>query len=162
VNKSHKEVLNNIFNHKDALEKALGLPYVWVRGKEHLVCNKSGEKADLIFQDMFDPYKGLREATCYILELKKEKGDHELLGQIKKYMMSMEKQARYGHWTDVKGLAVAPSFSESCLKLLWKAKIRTFLYSEDRKGCPVLTETKIKRQAVLTEDHLRDLHDYTI
>jgi hypothetical protein len=161
MKKSHKEVLDNIFKHKEALEKAMGLPYVWVRAKELPVINKTGERADLVFQDMFDAYKGLPEATCYILELKKERGDHELLGQIKKYMMAMEKKARYGHWGTVKGLAVAPEFSESCLKLLWKAKIRTFLYSEDQKGTPVLTEKKIQRKAILTEDHLRDLDEYT-
>lgn len=160
--KSHKEVLKNIFRHKEALEKALGLPYVWVSGMEVQVANESNERADLVFRDMYDPYRGLPEATCYILELKKERGDHELLGQIEKYMDAMRKRARHGHWTDVKGLAVAPEFSNSCLRLLWRAKIRTFIYSEDINGLPVLTEKKIVRKAVLTEDHLRELDECSI
>jgi hypothetical protein len=102
MRKSHKEVLDNIFKHKEALEKTLGLPYVWIRGKELPVINRTGERADLVFQDMFDAYKCLPEATCYILELKKERGDHELLGQLKKYMNAMEKKARYKQWTEVK------------------------------------------------------------
>lgn len=151
---SHKEVLDNIFKHKESLEKALGLPYVWIRSKEFVVDNVSEERADLVFQDMFDPYRGLPEATCYILELKKEKGDHELLGQIKKYMDAMEAQKKYKHWGFVKGIAVAPDFSKTCLKLLWKAKIKTFLYSEDNNGYPILTEEKIKRKPLLKESQI--------
>jgi len=160
--KSHAEMLRNISKHKKALEHALGLPYVWVRGEEFIVDNITEERADLVFQDMFDPYQGLPEATCFILELKKDKGDHALLGQIKKYMDAMESRAKYGHWGKVAGLAVAKDFSDSGLKLLWKAKIRTFLYSEDRNGHPVLSETKIKRKAIMTEDSMRLLDECAI
>ena len=47
--KSHTEILLNIWEHKDALEKVLGLPYVWIRGKEFVVDRQSGEAADLVF-----------------------------------------------------------------------------------------------------------------
>ena len=153
--KSHAEMLDNIWKHKDALEKALGLPYIWIRDKEYVVDNISGERADLVFQDMFDAYQGLPDATCFILELKRDRGDHELLGQIKKYMDCMERKIRYKHWGKVEGLAVARDFSDSGLRLLWKAKIRTFIYSEDRDGLPVLFEKKMQRQPVLTEYQMR-------
>ena len=71
------------------MEKALGIPYIWIRGKEFIVDNNTEERADLVFQDKFDPYCGLSESTCFVLELKREKGDHELLGQIKKYISSL-------------------------------------------------------------------------
>jgi hypothetical protein len=157
--KTHTQMLDNICKHKESLEKALGIPYVWIRGKEFQVNPVSDEKADLIFQDMFDPYVALSEATCFVLELKKGRGDHELLGQIKKYMNCMEKRA-YGHWSKVKGIAVAPDFTDSGLKLLWKENIRTFIYSEDREGKPVLIEKKIFRKAMLTENYIKECKEY--
>ena len=147
-------MLDNIWRHKEALEKTLGLPYVWIKDKEYVIDNVTGERADLVFLDMYDLYKGLPEATCYILELKKDRGDHELLGQIKKYMGAMESIISYGYWSTVVGMAVARKFTASGLKLLWKEGIRTFTYSEDADGNPILREERLQRKAVLTHSDL--------
>lgn len=160
--KSHKEILTNIWKNKEALEKALGLPYVFIRSTEFIIDRETGEAADLVFQDMFDDYQGLPEATLFVLELKKNRGDHELLGQIKKYMNVFEKMIPYGHWGKVRGLAVARDFTDSCLKLLWKDKIRTFLYHEDCNGYPILTEKKIRRTAVLNDYQMRLFNECSI
>lgn len=145
--KSHTEILDNIFKHKESLEKALNLPSIWIRDKEYVINKATGEKADLVFQDKHDHYRGLPDTTCFVLELKKDKGDHEILGQLQKYMDVLKLQIKYKHWDKVKGIAVAPSFTDSCLKLLWKNKIKTFIYSEDRNEKPVLTEQKMRRKA---------------
>jgi hypothetical protein len=146
--KSHAEILNNLYNNKESLEAALGIPYIWIRGKEFLVDKITDERADLVFQDEFNPFCGCQDATCFVLELKTEQGDHELLGQIKKYTTALQKRSRYGHWGKIKGIALAPEFCSSTLDMLWKEKIKTFLYHEGSNGLPILTEQKMSRKPV--------------
>jgi len=146
--KSHKEVLNYLCRNKEVLEKALGLPYIWVRSKEYPVSNLTDERADLVFQDKFDAYKGQKDAICFVLELKKDKGDHELLGQVKKYMHCLEKCIKYGHWGKVKGITLARKYTDSGIDLLWRAGIRTFVYNDATNGGINIKEKKIKRTAV--------------
>ena len=146
--KTHTELVNHFYYNKKVLEDALGLSYVWIRDREYLINRNTNERADLVFQDMFDPYKALKEATCYVLEIKKEKGDHEILGQLMKYIEVVEKIGKStGHWGTVKGMAAAHDYTESGVRLLWKAKFKTFLIRELDGGSIYLKEIKMKRKA---------------
>lgn len=145
---SHKEIQNYLFRHKEVLEAALGLPYVWIRGKEFVIKNPEKERIDLVFQDKFDAYRGLKDATCFVLEIKKEKGDHELLGQIKKYIDCMERLGKStSHWGRVKGITAARKYTKSGLRLLWKERIKTFLICGDVESGIKLEEKKPLRRA---------------
>jgi hypothetical protein len=147
--RSHKEILKYISRNKGVLEQALGLPYVWIRGMEFTVIRKTNERADLVFQDMFDPYHGLIDATCFVFELKKNKGDHEILGQLKKYINVMEEKGRATkHWGKVQGIAAAHDYTESGIRLLWDEGFKTFRIREHKVGIS-LEEIKIKRKAVI-------------
>ena len=146
---THTEILNYIFQNKEVLAKALGLPSVWIRAKEHVLIRKTNERADLVFQDKFDARRGLKDATCFVLELKKGQGDHELLGQVKKYMEVLNKLKVYGHWGHVRGLTAARNYTESGIRLLWEEKIKTFLIRENNVGI-WLDEVKPKRKAAIS------------
>jgi RecB family endonuclease NucS len=145
---SHKEVLRYLSTNKEVLADALGLPSIWVRSEEYVIDRKTKEKADLVFQDKFDPYQGLKDATCFALELKKEKGDHEVLGQLKKYTNVLNKLSRYGHWGKVEGIAVAQEYTKSGKELLWDEGFRTFIYyPASSGGFKLREEKKIIRKA---------------
>jgi len=144
---SHKEVLTYLSKNKEVLAKALGLPSIWVRSAEFVIDRKTKEKADLVFQDKFDPYKGLKDATCFALELKKEKGDHEILGQLKKYTGALNKLIKYGHWGKVEGVAVAQEYTKSGKELLWDEGFRTFVYYHSSGEIKLREEKKIVRKA---------------
>ena len=144
---SHKEVLQHLSKNKEVLANALGLPSVWVRSEEYVIDQETKEKIDLVFQDEFDPHQGLRDATCFALELKKEKGDHEVLGQLKKYTNVLKKLSKYGHWGKVEGLAVASDYTKSGKKLLWDEGFRTFVYYFSNNEFKLREEKRIIRKA---------------
>ena len=147
---SHKEVLEYIWEHKEVLGNILGLPDIWIRGKEFIIDKQTNEKADLVFQDIFNMNSGSPPATLFVLELKKETGDHEILGQLKKYVGEMDKMTKYGQWNKVEGIAVAHEYTKSGKKLLWDEGFRTFTYHTNAEGNIYLREDKkIIRKAVV-------------
>lgn len=147
---THTEILNYIYRNKGVLEEALGLPCVWIRGKEFVIDHETNERADLVFQDMFDAYRGLPEATSFVLEVKKDKGDHEIIGQLKKYINVIDKIGKgTGHWGKVQGVSAAHNYTESGVRLLWKEGFRTFIIRERSDRSIDLEEVKIKRKACI-------------
>jgi RecB family endonuclease NucS len=147
---SHKQILRYLWKNKEILKEALGLPYIWVRDTEYVIDNETQEKVDMVFQDMFDPHRGLREATCFALELKRDKGDHEVLGQLKKYVEVLEKISKYGHWGKVQGIALAQEYTKTGKKLLWDEGYRTFTYFvTESNDIKIREEKSIVRQAVI-------------
>jgi len=138
-----------MYKNSDVLGDALKLPNIWIRAKEYVINRKTNERADLVFQDVFDPYKALKKANCYVLEIKKDKGDHEILGQLTKYIEVLENVGKVTkHWGTVKGVAAAHNFTESGVRLLWKAKFKTFIIKE-YNDLVYLKEIKMKRKAML-------------
>jgi len=146
--KTHTQLVNYFFKNKGVLEDALGLPYVWIRDKEFVINRATNERADLVFQDAYDPYKVSTDITCFALEIKKDKGDHEILGQLKKYIEVLERiGSSTKHWGRVQGVSAAHNYTESGIRLLWKENFNTFLIREKLDNSIYLEEVKMKRKA---------------
>jgi len=140
LRQQHKSVLRELFFNADTLRQALGLDSIWMRGMEFQFDNLSPERADLVFQDKWDAYRVPEDVTCYVLELKSEVGDHEVVGQLKKAVTVMDVRGRStGHWHRTVGIAVARKFTKTGLELLWQEKYRAFEYTGD-EGDIKLTE----------------------
>lgn len=75
-----------------------------------LVEAKAGSgRADISFQV---------DRTLHIVELKKEKADHKVVGQVQKYMRHGGGLLHYGLYDDVVGWVVAPDFDDEAAREL--------------------------------------------
>ena len=127
----HQRMIEILARNPEILRSALGLSYVFIRDKEVNIDPLSDEKADLIFQDKFDISCPPIDTRLFVLELKSEAGDHELLGQLKK---AVDKFSRLGksikHWNEVIGITVAKDYVRSALSLLKNQNYKAFIWSE--------------------------------
>lgn len=127
----------------EILKGALGLDDIWICCTEYKLYSE--ERIDVVFQDKWSADKVNPDTTCYLLELKSEMADHEVVGQIAKYIKAMEKKKIIGHWHDVKGLIVAKDYSSSVLELLFENGVRCFRW-EEVENIIRLLEVKQKAQ----------------
>lgn len=67
--------------------------------------------------------------TVYPLELKKDQGRHDLLGQIEKYDLYHQFRLHYRHYDFVQGVTVCSSYDSFTLKELKKMRVKTIVYS---------------------------------
>ncbi len=126
----HSRMLHLLSYNYEILQEALSLPSVWIKGLEFVFSNDD-EKIDMIFQDRFNASSYDPETTLFVVELKSDIGDHELIGQIKKAVVAMEKQGKAYHcWNKVTGIAIAPQFTNSGLELLWQENYKAFQWHE--------------------------------
>jgi hypothetical protein len=133
--REHDRMVGVIFQDTSILKSALRLPRVFVRGREFVFDWTTGERADLVFQDRFDAYKGDTDAVAHVLELKSDLGDHEIVGQLDKAVQAVFKIGQATkHWGKVVGVAVARRYTASGVRLLRDAGHVSFLWSEDRSG----------------------------
>ena len=129
--REHDRMVDVLFNDVGIIKRALNLQTVFVRGKEYQFDPTSDERADLVFQDRFNPYKADQDATCWVMELKSDEMDHEGLGQLQKAVDALRKTGKSTkHWGNVRGMAVARRYTISGLKLLKDAGYSAFLWSE--------------------------------
>jgi hypothetical protein len=126
--KTHQKIIEKLWKNKEILRKALNLEKIWIRGKEFKVSNLSNEKADLVFQDGYNPNSLLEKFNCYVLELKKGKGDHEIIGQLKKYKTALQRGS-YGGFKEIIGIALANEYTKSGKEMLLEDGNRVFVYS---------------------------------
>lgn len=113
------------------LHETLNLPNLWIRKLEYVIDEITKEKADLVFQDNYDSFNRISNITCYVLELKSDIADHEVVGQLKKYIAVIDKKGKStGHWNKTIGIAVAKSFTESGLSLLKQENYQTYIWNE--------------------------------
>lgn len=145
---THKEIIRYFSRNKNILKTSLNLKDIWIRDDEFIIDNTTQEKADLVFQNKFNPNKVLKDTICYVLELKKDKGNHEMLGQLKKYKKALERTS-YGHWEKVEGIAVAKDYTKSAKELLLEEGFRIFRYSiQDDNSIKLLEEKDFKKMAI--------------
>jgi len=117
----HKRMVDILWRDKSIFASALNLDAekLWFRGKEFMFNKETGEKADMVFQDHWDAYRGDDNATCFVVELKSEQVDHEVLGQLKKAVDAMDRLGKSTkHWGRTVGVAVGKKFTASGLELL--------------------------------------------
>lgn len=77
------------------------------------------ERCDMVFQDNYDVYGSNQSSTCYVLELKSDEADHEVLGQLKKAVHVYQKIGEsYKCWKKVIGISVAKEFTASGMDLI--------------------------------------------
>jgi hypothetical protein len=129
----HKRMIGVLFKDKSILAKALGIQpsKLWIRGIECIIDRDTGECADMIFQDKWDAYRGDLTATCFVVELKSDFGDHELLGQLKKAMDVYDRIGKSTkHWGRTVGIAIAPTFTASGVQLLEDGPYFSFRWHE--------------------------------
>ena len=116
----HDRMVNYLCDNRNVVAEAIGLDDIWIRGKEFPVRLGGLERADIVFQDKYDS-KNEIDATLYVVELKSGEADHSIIGQLQKYVDEMSIRGKMnGHWKNVKGIAIAPPYKESALKLLEK------------------------------------------
>jgi hypothetical protein len=117
----HKRMVGILWRDKSIFASALNLDAgkLWFRGKEFVFNNATNEKADMVFQDRWDAYRGDEGATCFVVELKSDQVDHEVLGQLKKAVDAMDRWGKSTkHWDRTVGVAVGKRFTASGLELL--------------------------------------------
>lgn len=120
-----------LWRNPEILALALGKEKVWIRAREYLLDVQTNEKADLVFQDACIGVV-VPEITCYVLELKSDIGDHEILGQLQKATEIMKRIAsNCKHWEFVEGIAVSKRYTKSGLQLLNDNGFRAFVWNEN-------------------------------
>jgi RecB family endonuclease NucS len=127
----HKRMLWYLQQMPRLLAEGLGIEQIWVRGIEYRL--KTGDRVDLVAQDHTIIQVG-PDTTCYVVELKSDKGDHEILGQLKKAVVYLQRTGEaIGHWKHTVGVAIAKEYTESGLKLLLDAEMIPLLWMEDER-----------------------------
>lgn len=118
----HDRMVSYLCDNRNVVAEAIGLDDIWIRGREFPVQIGGKERADIVFQDKYDS-KNEVDATLYVIELKSDEADHEIIGQLHKYVNEMTVRGKTnGHWNRVKGIAVAPAYKESVLRLFEKTE----------------------------------------
>jgi hypothetical protein len=67
--------------------------------------------------------------TVYPLELKKDQGRHDLIGQIIKYDLYHRFRLHYRHYDFVQSVTICSSYEPYTLKELKKLRVKTIVYS---------------------------------
>lgn len=124
----HKRMVTCLSYHPEILREVLGLDFVWVRTTEYPLSNVTNERADLVFQDKYNAYHPEPDTTCFVVELKSDLADHEVVGQLQKAVDVLSEQGqRIKHWEHVVGIAVAKRYTRSALSLLHGAGFKALL-----------------------------------
>lgn len=129
----HQRMIWYLCKHTYLLEDVLSIRQgkLWVRGIEILINQETQEKADMVFQNKYDSYEmNIPNTTCYVVELKSEKVDHEVLGQLRKSITFFERQ-KYG-FDKVVGVAIGKTFTDSALEMLKNDNVICLIYGEER------------------------------
>lgn len=129
----HQRMIWHLCKHPHLLEDVLGIRQgrLWIRGIEVSIDCDSQEKADMVFQNKYDPYElNLPNTTCYVVELKSDRIDHEVLGQLRKALSHFERQ-KYGY-DSVVGVAIGKSYAQSALEMLKNADVICLQYGEEK------------------------------
>lgn len=135
ADREHDRMLTYLWRHPEVLGKSLHLPNVWIVMREYVLGPDTSERADLVFKDRFEPRNVTGEATCFVLELKSGKADHEVLGQIQKAVNHLTKKGKStGHWKEVRGVCVAKTYTESAKQLLKDAGFTACVWVESDRG----------------------------
>jgi hypothetical protein len=93
---------------------------VYLYNLEH-PCDPYG-KVDMVYQG---------KNTIYPLEVKKDQGRHDLIGQISKYDLYHKLRLHYHHYEFVQGVTVCSSYDEFALRELKLLGIKTLIYTPD-------------------------------
>jgi len=76
-------------------------------------------------------YKGQR--TVYPVEVKKDRGEHDLIGQIGKYDLYHRFRLHYGHYDFVRPVTICKTYDKYTLDELKGNGVLTFIYSNSGK-----------------------------
>lgn len=71
--------------------------------------------------------------TIYPLEVKKEQGRHDLIGQIYKYDLYHKMRLRYKFYKEVQSVTICQSYDAYTLNSLKRLSIKTMIYSFDNE-----------------------------
>jgi len=86
-----------------------------------------------------DPYGAvdmvfMGKGTVYPLEVKKDQGRHDLIGQIYKYDLYHKFRLHYKHYEKVQSVTICSSYEPYTLKSLKQLGVKTILYSIGADG----------------------------
>jgi len=152
---AHQRMLRVLWWNPDILAKAVGVEKVWCRSMEHIIDPNTQERVDLLFQDKYSASRPEKGTTCFVVELKSELGDHEIVGQLKKAVRRMEKAGKSTkHWDKTVGIAIAKKYTQSGMQLLWDEGFRVFQWSEVGDGIQLkeIHRPPVKRRAMSKEE----------
>lgn len=129
----HEIMLRHIQQNPSLLAAPLGVPQIWIRGVEYGL--SSGDRVDMVVQDHTIVQVG-PDTTCYVIELKSDKGDHEILGQLKKAIIHLQRIGESTHhWRKTVGVAIAPKYTKSGLQLLFDENMIPLLWLQSTRLC---------------------------
>jgi RecB family endonuclease NucS len=125
-------MVKTLMRHPESLAEPLGKDRLWIRGMEYKILD--GDRVDLVVQDHSIVSVG-SDTTCYAIEVKSGKGDHEILGQLKKAVNTLDKiGTAYRHWKHTVGISIAKKYTKSGLSLLLEEGMIPLLWHEDKES----------------------------
>lgn len=120
---THQEIVDNLWKNPFLIQSAMGWDTIWVKGKEFRYNNTSDERADMVVQNRYNPSQILPGTICAVLEIKSDRADHEVSGQLTKAVRVLDRVGKQtGFWESTTGIAIAPAFTRSAIDLLLSEK----------------------------------------
>lgn len=120
---THQEIVEALWKNPSLIQSAMGWDSIWVKGKEFRYSNTSEERADMVVQNRYNPSQILPGTICAVIEVKSDRADHEVSGQLTKAVRILDRVGKQtGFWESTTGIAIAPAFTNSALELLLSEK----------------------------------------
>jgi RecB family endonuclease NucS len=77
----------------------------------------------MVVQNRYNPSQILPGTICAVIEVKSDKADHEVSGQLTKAVRVLDSVGKQtGFWESTTGIAIAPAFTISAIELLLSEK----------------------------------------
>jgi len=126
----HVRMVHELCKCPQILANALNEDEIHIRCTECIIDNDTQEKADIVFQNKpIAVWSG--NTICYVAEVKSEKGDHEILGQLEKSVDAIRRgNQTHKLYSEVRGIAIVKEFTKSGLSLLNKYGYLAFEWKE--------------------------------
>mgnify|MGYP001809986480 CR=1 FL=1 len=120
---THQEIVDILWKNPSLIKSAMGWDTIWVKAKEFRYNSQTEERADMVVQNQYNPSLILPGTICAVIEVKSDKADHEVLGQLTKAVRIFDligNQTQF--WESTTGIAIAPAFTASAVELLRSEK----------------------------------------
>lgn len=116
---THLEMIKILWSNPKLIQTAMGWDSIWVQGREYRYNNTTEERADIVVRNKFNAYSPEDGTICAVIEVKSDRADHEVQGQLYKAVTVLDRVGKQTqHWSITTGIAIAPEFTKSAIEIL--------------------------------------------